>query len=48
MSSRNDDNRVSVDEEMALLADTQIRYQALPQSVSGRLSTLRNIIRGGR
>jgi flagellar basal-body rod protein FlgB len=48
VASRNDDNRVSIDEEMALLADTQIRYQALTQSVSGRLGTLRNNIRGGR
>lgn len=48
VASRNDDNRVSVDEEMALLADTQLRYQALTQSINGRLGTLRNIIRGGR
>lgn len=48
VASRNDDNRVSVDEEMALLADTQLRYQALTQSTSSRLGTLRNIIRGGR
>ncbi len=48
VAARNDDNRVSIDEEMALLADTQLRYQALTQSVSGRLGTLRNIIRGGR
>ena len=48
VASRNDDNRVSVDEEMALLADTQLRYQALTQSLSGRLATLRNVIRGGR
>ncbi len=48
VASRNDDNRVSVDEEMSLLADTQLRYQALTQSISGRLGTLRSIIRGGR
>ncbi len=48
VASRNDDNRVSIDEEMALLADTQLRYQALTQSINGRLGTLRNIIRGGR
>lgn len=48
VASRNDDNRVSVDEEMALLADTQLRYQALTQSMSSRLGTLRNIIRSGR
>jgi flagellar basal-body rod protein FlgB len=48
VASRNDDNRVSIDEEMALLADTQLRYQALTQTMSGRLGTLRNIIRSGR
>jgi flagellar basal-body rod protein FlgB len=48
VASRNDDNRVSIDEEMSLLADTQLRYQALTQSINGRLGTLRNIIRGGR
>lgn len=48
VASRNDDNRVSIDEEMAMLADTQLRYQALTQSINGRLGTLRNIIRGGR
>lgn len=48
VASRNDDNRVSIDEEMAMLADTQIRYQALTQAINGRLGTLRNIIRGGR
>jgi flagellar basal-body rod protein FlgB len=48
VASRNDDNHVSIDEEMSLLADTQIRYQALTQTVSSRLGTLHNIIRGGR
>ncbi len=48
VASRNDDNKVSIDEEMSLLADTQLRYQALTQSINGRLGTLRNIIRGGR
>ena len=48
VASRNDDNRVSIDEEMSLLADTQLRYQALTQTLNGRLGTLRNIIRGGR
>jgi flagellar basal-body rod protein FlgB len=48
IAGRNDDNQVSVDEEMAILADTQLRYQALAQTVSGRLGTLRNVIRGGR
>ena len=46
VSSRNDANTVSVDEEMALLAETQIRYQALTQTLGRRLSTLRTVIRG--
>lgn len=46
VSTRNDGNDVSVDEEMTLLVETQIRYQALSQSVGTRLSTLRSVIRG--
>jgi flagellar basal-body rod protein FlgB len=48
IASRNDGNAVSIDEEMTLLADTQIRYQALTQTLGTRLGTLRNVIRGGR
>jgi flagellar basal-body rod protein FlgB len=48
IASRNDSNAVSIDEEMALLAETQIRYQALTQTLGTRLGTLRNVIRGGR
>jgi len=48
IASRNDANAVSIDEEMALLAETQIRYQALTQTLGTRLGTLRNVIRGGR
>jgi flagellar basal-body rod protein FlgB len=47
VASRNDRNDVSIDEEMTLLVDTQLRYQALTQSVGRRLSTLRTVIRGG-
>ncbi|GMU41541.1 MAG: hypothetical protein AMXMBFR23_24070 [Chloroflexota bacterium] len=47
VSSRNDANTVSIDEEMLLLAETQLRYQALTQGVGRRLSTLRTVIRGG-
>lgn len=46
VSERNDANSVSIDEEMTLLAETQLRYQALTQSVGRRLSTLRTVIRG--
>jgi len=46
VSSRNDANTVSIDEEMALLAETQIRYQALTQTLGRRLATLRTVIRG--
>ncbi|MQA00594.1 MAG: flagellar basal body rod protein FlgB [Dehalococcoidia bacterium] len=46
VSARNDGNTVSVDEEMLLLVETQLRYQALTQSVGRRLSTLRSVIRG--
>lgn len=46
VSARNDGNTVSIDEEMTLLAETQIRFQALSQTVGRRLSTLRTVIRG--
>ena len=46
VSSRNDSNTVSVDEEMTLLAETQIRYQALTQTLGRRITTLRTAIRG--
>ncbi len=47
IAQRNDSNAVSIDEEMAQLAETQVRYQALTQTLSRRLSTLRSAIRGG-
>ena len=47
IAQRNDSNAVSIDEEMAQLAETQLRYQALTQTLSRRLSTLRSVIRGG-
>ncbi len=46
ISSRNDGNNVSIDEEMLILADTQIRFQALTQTLGRRLTTLRSVIRG--
>lgn len=47
VSERNDANDVSIDEEMLLLVDTQLRFQALTQTTGQRLSTLRTAIRGG-
>ncbi|RJQ11861.1 MAG: flagellar basal body rod protein FlgB [Dehalococcoidia bacterium] len=46
ISSRNDANSVSVDEEMSIMAETQLRYQALAQTVGTRMGTLRSVIRG--
>lgn len=46
IGSRNDGNTVSIEEDMALLAETQIRFQALTQSIGRRLTTLRTVIRG--
>lgn len=45
---RNDGNTVDIYREMALLAETQMRYEALAQMVSGRLITLRKVISEGR
>jgi flagellar basal-body rod protein FlgB len=46
VASRNDNNSVDIDEEMTNLVDTQLRYQALSQSIGQRLNTLRTAIRG--
>lgn len=46
VSQRNDNNVVSVDEEMTLLAETQIRYQALTQTMGKQIGILRSVIRG--
>lgn len=47
VASRNDANNVDIDEEMMLMVETQLRYQALSQSIGTRLGTLRAVIRGG-
>lgn len=47
VAERNDANNVSIDEEMLLLVETQLRYQALAQSTGKRLTTIRTVIRGG-
>lgn len=46
VSERNDANSVSIDEEMTNLAETQIRFQALSQTLGQRIGTLRSVIRG--
>jgi flagellar basal-body rod protein FlgB len=46
VASRSDANSVSIDEEMSALAETQLRYQALTQTVGRRLGVLRTAIRG--
>jgi len=46
VAARNDDNTVSIDEEMTRLVETQMRYQALSQSLGSRIATLRTVIRG--
>lgn len=46
VSSRNDQNNVSIDEEMMLMVETQLRYQALTQTLGRRIGTLRAVIRG--
>jgi len=46
ISERNDANSVSIDEEMTNLAETQIRFQALSQTLGQRIGTLRSVIRG--
>jgi flagellar basal-body rod protein FlgB len=46
VSTRNDRNNVSIDEEMSLMVETQLRYQALTQTLGRRIGTLRTVIRG--
>lgn len=45
-SSRLDGNTVDIDQEMILLAETQMRYQAATSALNTKLATLRNVIRG--
>ncbi len=47
VSYRNDGNSVDIEREMALLAETQLRYSTLSSLVSRRLAIERNIIRAG-
>jgi flagellar basal-body rod protein FlgB len=45
-SARRDGNDVDVDQEMVLLAETQMRYQAAASALSTKISILREILRG--
>lgn len=47
-SMRYDGNNVDIDEEMSELAENNIRFNALAQLMSGRLSSLKTVINGGR
>ncbi|GIV15894.1 MAG: flagellar basal body rod protein FlgB [Armatimonadota bacterium] len=44
---RPDGNTVDIDDEMAQLAENQIRFQALSQLITGRYQSLRTVITGG-
>lgn len=44
----NDRNNVSVEEEMAKLAQNRIAYEVYMKMISGNVEKLNNIIRGGR
>ncbi len=48
VSYNNNGNSVDIDNEMADLATNQIYYDALVDRVSGKFSSLENVIRGGK
>ena len=48
LGRRNDGNNVDVDREMLELADTNVRYNAVIQVVSAKMSGLRYVINDGR
>jgi flagellar basal-body rod protein FlgB len=45
-SSRMDGNTVDIDQEMVLLTETQMRYQAASRAISTKLSNIRTVIQG--
>src|SRR4051812_27542033 len=47
-SYNNNGNSVDVDKEMTDLATNQIYYNALSDRLSGKFSSLQNVIRGGK
>lgn len=48
VSFNNNGNSVDIDNEMADLATNQIYYNALVERMSGKFSSLQNVIRGGK
>lgn len=44
----NDKNNVTIEEEMAKLAQNRIAYEVYMRMVSGSINKLNNVIRGGR
>lgn len=48
VSFNNNGNSVDIDNEMADLATNQIYYNALIERMSGKFSSLQNVIRGGK
>jgi flagellar basal-body rod protein FlgB len=48
LGRRNDGNNVDVDREMLELSDTNLRFNALIQSMSSKMQTLRYVINDGR
>jgi flagellar basal-body rod protein FlgB len=45
-SSRLDQNNVDIDQEMVLLSQTQMQYQAASHAISSKLSNIRTAIQG--
>jgi len=45
-SSRTDGNNVDIDQEMVLLTETQMRFQAASQVLSKKLGNIRTVIQG--
>ncbi|WP_071395343.1 flagellar basal body rod protein FlgB [Bacillus tuaregi] len=48
MSYNENGSSVDIDQEMSDLAKNQIYYNALTERISGKFSTLQNVIRGGK
>ncbi len=48
VSFNNNGNSVDIDNEMSDLATNQIYYNALIERMSGKFSSLQNVIRGGK
>ena len=48
LGRRNDGNNVDIDREMLELSDTNVRFNALIQSMSNKISNLRYVLNDGR